>query len=123
VTSSGTNVGERPVRTVLVVGGAGYIGSHAARALRRQGFNVLIYDNLSTGHRFLAKDFELTVKEVTQKPVRYKMVPRRPGDPPSLVADPSRAQQLLRWAPSRSLHDIVATAWKWKQRYEASAAK
>ena len=37
--------------TVLVTGGAGYIGSHAAKALRRAGHEVVIYDNLSAGHR------------------------------------------------------------------------
>ena len=37
--------------TVLVTGGAGYIGSHAAKALRRAGYTVVIYDNLSAGHR------------------------------------------------------------------------
>jgi UDP-glucose 4-epimerase len=36
--------------TVLVIGGAGYIGTHAARILRRHGHDVIIYDNLSTGH-------------------------------------------------------------------------
>ena len=36
---------------VLVTGGAGYIGSHAAKALRRAGHAVVIYDNLSAGHR------------------------------------------------------------------------
>lgn len=51
---------------VLVVGGAGYIGSHAARVLRRHGFDVLLYDNLSTGHVALAKGFELVVGEVTE---------------------------------------------------------
>lgn len=44
---------------VLVVGGAGYIGSHAARTLRQRGHDVIIYDNLSTGHEFLASGFEL----------------------------------------------------------------
>jgi UDP-arabinose 4-epimerase len=44
---------------VLVTGGAGYIGSHAARALQREGYEVLIYDNLSTGFEFLARGFEL----------------------------------------------------------------
>ncbi|HET9362693.1 MAG TPA: UDP-glucose 4-epimerase GalE [Vicinamibacterales bacterium] len=37
--------------TVLVTGGAGYIGSHAAKALRAAGHRVVIYDNLSAGHR------------------------------------------------------------------------
>ena len=36
---------------VLVTGGAGYIGSHSAKALRDAGFRVVIYDNLSAGHR------------------------------------------------------------------------
>jgi UDP-glucose-4-epimerase GalE len=37
--------------TVLVTGGAGYIGSHAAKALRQAGHRTVIYDNLSAGHR------------------------------------------------------------------------
>ena len=44
---------------VLVTGGAGYIGSHAARALARRGHDVIIYDDLSTGHRQLAHGFQL----------------------------------------------------------------
>ena len=36
---------------MLVTGGAGYIGSHAAKALRQAGHRVVIYDNLSAGHR------------------------------------------------------------------------
>jgi len=39
---------------VLVTGGAGYIGSHAAKALRASGYRVTIYDNLSAGHRWAA---------------------------------------------------------------------
>jgi UDP-glucose-4-epimerase GalE len=37
--------------TVLVTGGAGYIGSHAVKVLRKAGHRVVIYDNLSAGHR------------------------------------------------------------------------
>jgi UDP-glucose 4-epimerase len=44
--------------SVLVVGGAGYIGSHAAHVLRRKGYDVIIYDNLSNGHERLAEGFE-----------------------------------------------------------------
>lgn len=37
-------------KTVLVTGGAGYIGSHCVLALLKQGYDVVIFDNLSTGH-------------------------------------------------------------------------
>jgi UDP-glucose-4-epimerase GalE len=37
--------------TVLVTGGAGYIGSHAAKVLSQAGHRVVIFDNLSAGHR------------------------------------------------------------------------
>ncbi len=37
---------------ILVVGGAGYIGSHVCQALAAEGFTPIVYDNLSTGHRW-----------------------------------------------------------------------
>ena len=39
---------------VLVTGGAGYIGSHVAKALASQGHKVVVFDDLSTGHEYLA---------------------------------------------------------------------
>jgi UDP-glucose-4-epimerase GalE len=38
-------------RVVLITGGAGYIGSHTAKTLRLAGYRVVIFDNLSAGHR------------------------------------------------------------------------
>lgn len=40
---------------ILVTGGAGYIGSHTSKALSHQGHSVVVYDNLSTGHRELVR--------------------------------------------------------------------
>ena len=40
---------------VLVTGGAGYIGSHTAKVLARSGFEPIVLDNLSTGHRWAVK--------------------------------------------------------------------
>ncbi len=50
---------------VLVTGGAGYIGSHAARALKAAGHDVVIFDDLSTGHRKAAGDFPFVQGSVT----------------------------------------------------------
>lgn len=44
-----------PLKTVLVTGGAGYIGSHAVYALRQAGYPVVILDNLVYGHRDLVE--------------------------------------------------------------------
>jgi UDP-glucose-4-epimerase GalE len=38
-------------RRILVTGGAGYIGSHAAKALKAAGYEVVVYDSLQAGHR------------------------------------------------------------------------
>ncbi|GAB4426133.1 MAG: UDP-glucose 4-epimerase GalE [Turneriella sp.] len=46
-------------RHVLVTGGAGYIGSHAVRALKAAGYSPVILDNFSTGHREFVGDFPL----------------------------------------------------------------
>lgn len=40
---------------VLVTGGAGYIGSHACKALAAAGYEPLVYDNLSRGHHWAVK--------------------------------------------------------------------
>jgi UDP-arabinose 4-epimerase len=40
---------------ILVTGGAGYIGSHACRALHAAGYNPVTYDNLSSGHDWAVK--------------------------------------------------------------------
>lgn len=53
--------------TILVVGGAGYIGSHTARCLRSHGYDVLIYDNLSTGAEYLARGFDLIVGDIADQ--------------------------------------------------------
>lgn len=39
------------MKNILVVGGAGYIGSHTVKMLRAQGYSPVVYDNLSKGHR------------------------------------------------------------------------
>ena len=49
---------------VLVTGGAGYIGSHAAKALSRAGYRVVVYDNFVAGHRGAVKFGELVEGDI-----------------------------------------------------------
>lgn len=50
---------------MLVTGGAGYIGSHACKALHQSGFHVVVYDNLSAGHRSAVRYGDLVEGDVT----------------------------------------------------------
>ncbi len=51
--------------SVLVVGGAGYIGSHTVRLLIREGYDVWVYDNLVAGHRKAVPDGRLIEGELS----------------------------------------------------------
>jgi len=76
--------------------------------------------NLGAGHGYSVNEVLAVVERVTQRKLPRKSGPRRPGDPPVLVADPSRAQQLLRWRASRSLEQMVESAWRWTQKAASS---
>jgi UDP-glucose-4-epimerase GalE len=78
--------------------------------------------NLGTGSGRSVKEVIAAVEDVTGKPVPHKMMPRRPGDPPELVANPAKAQAVLQWKAKYSLREIVATAWKWMERQRESVA-
>jgi len=77
--------------------------------------------NLGTGHGASVQEILATIEEVTGLTVPRRIGPRRPGDPPELVADPSRAQAVLGWQAKRSLRDIVLTAWQWEQKQSKGA--
>src|SRR5207248_10241788 len=49
---------------VVVVGGAGYVGGHTAKVLEERGYDVLIYDNLRTGHRWMCRGLPLVVGDI-----------------------------------------------------------
>ncbi len=57
---------------ILVTGGAGYIGSHAVLALQQAGYDVLVLDNLSNGHRELVEQglkVKLIVGDISDRPL------------------------------------------------------
>ncbi len=52
---------------ILVIGGAGYVGSHTVRRLVQSGHEVFVYDNLSKGHRQSVKDAEFIEGELADR--------------------------------------------------------
>jgi UDP-glucose-4-epimerase GalE len=72
--------------------------------------------NLGTGMGYSVREMIQAVEKVGGVTVAAKEMPRRPGDPPSLVAEPSKAKKLLGWqARFPNVHDAVNTAWRWHQ--------
>ncbi|XTZ20505.1 MAG: UDP-glucose 4-epimerase GalE [cyanobacterium endosymbiont of Rhopalodia fuxianensis] len=65
--------------TILVTGGAGYIGSHVVLALQESGYNVIILDNLSAGHPEFVEDVlqvELIVGDMNDRPLLDELFAR-----------------------------------------------
>ncbi len=70
--------------------------------------------NLGTGTGLSVMEILNAIEAVTGRTMTYTTGPRRAGDPPALVADSSRARELLGWKPSRSgVEDIIRDAWNW----------
>jgi UDP-glucose-4-epimerase GalE len=78
--------------------------------------------NLGTGRGHSVHEVISTIESVTGSRITTRVVPRREGDPPELVADPSRARKVLNWHAKRSLNDIVTTAWAWHRKLHPAAA-
>ena len=59
-------------------------------------------------------------KKVTGKDIPVVKQPRRPGDPPRLIASAGKAQEVLGWRPQfDQIEDIVSSAWSWHVRHPA----
>lgn len=70
--------------------------------------------NVGVGKGFSVREVIRTVEQVTGKSITVKEGPRRPGDPPELVAAADKIRTELGWAPKYTdLRSIVETAWNW----------
>lgn len=71
--------------------------------------------NLGSGNGFSVAEIIAKAKEVTKVDFKVETAPRREGDPAILVADSTKAQQLLGWHPQYNLARIIETAWQWEK--------
>ncbi len=70
--------------------------------------------NLGTGIGSSVSEVVDVAASVTGKEIVTVEGPRRPGDPPFLVAEPGQVLEILKWAPQQSdIEEILSTAWAW----------
>jgi UDP-glucose 4-epimerase len=72
--------------------------------------------NLGSGSGYSVREVIAACERVTGKRAQVLEKPRRPGDPPKLVADNSLARRELSFQPEHSLESIVGSAWDWQQK-------
>ena len=72
--------------------------------------------NLGTGHGLSVKEILDKVEQLSGRPIRREIGPRRPGDPGSLVASSAKAGRVLGWSPVNSdIDNILRSAWRWHE--------
>ncbi|HEY3853937.1 MAG TPA: UDP-glucose 4-epimerase GalE [Verrucomicrobiae bacterium] len=79
----------------------------------RQGFY-----NLGNGDGYSVREVITTCEKIVGKSIPVVEKPRRPGDPPKLVASAEKAIRELGWKPKYpKLHQIIADAWAWHKAH------
>ena len=74
--------------------------------------------NLGSGSGYSVREVIEAAREVTGHPIPAEAAPRRPGDPPRLISDSTRARRILGWNPRfDDIRLIIETAWKWRCRF------
>ncbi|UCF04582.1 MAG: UDP-glucose 4-epimerase GalE [bacterium] len=87
-------------------------------ALERLAAGVTGAVNLGNGQGFSVLDVVRAAGEVTGREIPYRIGPRRPGDPPILVASSRRAEELLGWERAQpGIETIIEDAYQWHRTY------
>jgi hypothetical protein len=80
--------------------------------------------NVGTGQGHSVREVIVSVERVTGRLVPVELAPRRPGDPPALVADATLLRRLTGWAPRHAALDaMVQTACVWRLAHPAGYAQ
>ena len=88
-----------------------------ATAIEEPGERPWTAYNLGIGRGFSVREVVAAAEEVVGRTIPTTTGPRRPGDPPVLVAAVDRAHTELGWTAARpGLAEMIASAWEWRRR-------
>jgi UDP-glucose 4-epimerase len=89
------------------------------RALEALDEHHLLELNIGRGVGSSVLEVIEAARRVTGRPIPAVVGPRRPGGADSAItyADPARAEQVLRWKATRTLDEMIESAWDWKRRH------
>lgn len=74
--------------------------------------------NLGSNQGYSVNEMLVAAREVTGKEIPAKILPRRKGDPASLIASSEKAKAVLGWQPEvTKIKSIIQTAWQWHQSH------
>jgi UDP-glucose 4-epimerase len=84
----------------------------ALQALQKRAGAMTI--NLGTGRGYSVLEMVAAFSRASGRKVRYRIVPRRPGDIAACYADPACAADVLGWRAELGLDRMCADAWRWQ---------
>jgi len=87
-------------------------------ALHRLDACTELFYNLGNGQGHSVREVVETVKRISGKDFKVTEADRRPGDPPILTSDATKAREELKWKTEKpDLDEMVASAWKWHTQH------
>ncbi|MBO1926310.1 UDP-glucose 4-epimerase GalE [Thiomicrorhabdus sp. 6S2-11] len=86
----------------------------ALEALRKQQGVLTV--NLGTGQGYSVLDMVKAFEKVSNRPVKYQIVERRPGDVAQCYANPDYAYETLGWKAEFGIERMCADAWRWQSQ-------
>ncbi len=89
------------------------IEAHMLSMERLEAGRPLVF-NLGIGKGYSVREIIEAAQKVTGRSIPVEIGKRRPGDPPTLYANPAKIRKDLGWeAKFADIHEIIETAWKW----------
>ena len=76
--------------------------------------------NVGNGQGYSVLELVQSFERISGIKINYKIVDRRPGDVDKAWANTDKIKRILGWQPTKSLDDMLASAWMWEQKYRES---